>query len=500
MYKRWVRSLDRGRIATAPEGDHPATRSLEKMKVMEARMERRRNERAEETEEPRKSRRRAVSSGMIPTSENLGATRPKIEPGSPRWEVSRLTAQKNQQNRNFPKLPLSSRDLFAPQSRAGKGEAGDWRNVSSLGVCVCVCVFVNACDLHVRAQVRKPTSRPGLRDSGGHVALLRHLSKRFLEICDLRLPLHRATAPVLAHSSPVFGDAYVECVATPLVGLLLDGQVFGEVSDILHLRKRHSIISLDRCRNARAGETGDPRENPPTSGIVRHDSHLLKFGLTRPEKEFCSPCWVACRLTAQPPWPGFGWKPTANKFYSDEEALAFIFDENFPAASESEGSDDEFGWEIDVLDLGGNNFDKVFQDGLLCQEHSGRDVTNLNERATTSGKSVENNGIVDEVCLASRPDICVITQDKKLRASGRNTTFLLQGKITPVIQRPERLPPTMTIRARSPARSPRIFACRNRAGQCHRSAAFLGISRFPHTCILMLLHAYLIHPHWLSRP
>ncbi|KAJ8881181.1 hypothetical protein PR048_017654 [Dryococelus australis] len=31
-------------------------------------------------------------------------------------------------------------------------------------------------------------------------------------------------------------------------------------------------------RNARAGQTEDPRENPPTSGIVRHDSHVRKSG------------------------------------------------------------------------------------------------------------------------------------------------------------------------------------------------------------------------------
>ncbi|KAJ8881259.1 hypothetical protein PR048_017735 [Dryococelus australis] len=31
---------------------------------------------------------------------------------------------------------------------------------------------------------------------------------------------------------------------------------------------------MEQCQNERAGETGDPRENPPTNGIVRHDSHL----------------------------------------------------------------------------------------------------------------------------------------------------------------------------------------------------------------------------------
>ncbi|KAJ8878851.1 hypothetical protein PR048_019440 [Dryococelus australis] len=32
-------------------------------------------------------------------------------------------------------------------------------------------------------------------------------------------------------------------------------------------------------RNERVGKMGDPRENPPTSGTVRHDSHMLKSGV-----------------------------------------------------------------------------------------------------------------------------------------------------------------------------------------------------------------------------
>ncbi|KAJ8867056.1 hypothetical protein PR048_032918 [Dryococelus australis] len=40
--------------------------------------------------------------------------------------------------------------------------------------------------------------------------------------------------------------------------------------------------SMEQLRNERTGETGDPRENPPTNGIVRHDSHMRKLGVTRP--------------------------------------------------------------------------------------------------------------------------------------------------------------------------------------------------------------------------
>ncbi|KAJ8891115.1 hypothetical protein PR048_010626 [Dryococelus australis] len=42
---------------------------------------------------PEKTRRPAASAGTIPTCENPGVTRPEIEPGSPWWDASSLTAQ-----------------------------------------------------------------------------------------------------------------------------------------------------------------------------------------------------------------------------------------------------------------------------------------------------------------------------------------------------------------------------------------------------------------------
>ncbi|KAJ8897854.1 hypothetical protein PR048_003207 [Dryococelus australis] len=40
-------------------------------------------------------------------------------------------------------------------------------------------------------------------------------------------------------------------------------------------------VSMEYRRNERAGETGDPRENTPTHGIVWHDSHMRKSRVTR---------------------------------------------------------------------------------------------------------------------------------------------------------------------------------------------------------------------------
>ncbi|KAJ8891981.1 hypothetical protein PR048_004546, partial [Dryococelus australis] len=54
-----------------------------------------------------------------------------------------------------------------------------------------------------------------------------------------------------------------------------------------------SRVRMEQRQNARAEETGYPGVNSPTSGSVRHDYHLRKFGVTRPRRE-------ASSLTAQP--------------------------------------------------------------------------------------------------------------------------------------------------------------------------------------------------------
>ncbi|KAJ8867214.1 hypothetical protein PR048_031009 [Dryococelus australis] len=59
---------------------------------------------------------------------------------------------------------------------------------------------------------------------------------------------------------------------------------------------------MEQRRNEGSGETGDPRENPPTSGIIPHNSHWPKCGMNRPGIEPGSLWWEASSLTAQPPW------------------------------------------------------------------------------------------------------------------------------------------------------------------------------------------------------
>ncbi|KAJ8866721.1 hypothetical protein PR048_032582 [Dryococelus australis] len=64
---------------------------------------------------------------------------------------------------------------------------------------------------------------------------------------------------------------------------------------------------MEQRRNEKAGETGEPRENPPTSGIVRHDSHMLRSGSdpagNRTRRRIAAtacPGWVSPRPTANP--------------------------------------------------------------------------------------------------------------------------------------------------------------------------------------------------------
>ncbi|KAJ8882993.1 hypothetical protein PR048_014832, partial [Dryococelus australis] len=52
-------------------------------------------------------------------------------------------------------------------------------------------------------------------------------------------------------------------------------------------------VNMEQRRNEGEGETGDTGENPPTNVIVLHDSHMPKFGVTRPEIEPGSPWWEA---------------------------------------------------------------------------------------------------------------------------------------------------------------------------------------------------------------
>ncbi|KAJ8882737.1 hypothetical protein PR048_014550 [Dryococelus australis] len=75
----------------------------------------------------------------------------------------------------------------------------------------------------------------------------------------------------------------------------------GQGFEVKTLLEYATAVSTEQRRNERAVEMGNPRENPPTNGIVRRESHMRKSGVTRPGIEPGSQWWEASTLTVQPP-------------------------------------------------------------------------------------------------------------------------------------------------------------------------------------------------------
>ncbi|KAJ8882325.1 hypothetical protein PR048_014127 [Dryococelus australis] len=59
--------------------------------------------------------------------------------------------------------------------------------------------------------------------------------------------------------------------------------------EVLRRADEGDEVGMKQRRNEMVGETGDARENPPTNGIVQHDFHMRKSGVTRPGIEPGSP-------------------------------------------------------------------------------------------------------------------------------------------------------------------------------------------------------------------
>ncbi|KAJ8883303.1 hypothetical protein PR048_015146 [Dryococelus australis] len=77
------------------------------------------------------------------------------------------------------------------------------------------------------------------------------------------------------------------CQTMPLVGGFSRGSSVSNAPHSSAVPYSHLFTfigsqGVDQCRNARAGETGDPRENPTDhSGVVRHDSQSRTSGVTK---------------------------------------------------------------------------------------------------------------------------------------------------------------------------------------------------------------------------
>ncbi|KAJ8871045.1 hypothetical protein PR048_027349 [Dryococelus australis] len=94
-------------------------------------------------------------------------------------------------------------------------------------------------------------------------------------------------APLKPSNQQPFEQTFRLQVSTPLVlAPDLGGSFNTEVSraDEGEMRREWSNVGMQEL-----GKRGDPRENPPTSGIVRDDSNLRKSGVTRSGIEPGSP-------------------------------------------------------------------------------------------------------------------------------------------------------------------------------------------------------------------
>ncbi|KAJ8898026.1 hypothetical protein PR048_003386 [Dryococelus australis] len=294
---------------------------------------------------PEKTHRLTVSYGKISTCENP-VTRPGVEPGSPWWEASMLTAQ--------PQLVcVRWRNILEPRWRwrtdgmQTRGEGG----------------LKNPGKTHRQWQQHRETNRSSFR--GG---------RRIASSLYQRGPVHDDTAefeyPDKTHQPPATSAKFSACetqgissrksnqMAIPetfwrpiTTDLKIDALVCSSVSrkysrthkrsrrlhrepmppvhaskmasPVIKMSERDSEMGMEQCGNARAGETGNPRENPPTSGVVRQRFAQAEIQGATPSKiEPGSSRWEASSITTTPPRSLYAtqlnerlapWQQTVNK-------------------------------------------------------------------------------------------------------------------------------------------------------------------------------------------
>ncbi|KAJ8875333.1 hypothetical protein PR048_023228 [Dryococelus australis] len=89
-------------------------------------------------------------------------------------------------------------------------------------------------------------------------------------------------------------------------------------------------VRMVQCRNERVVETGDPRENPPTNGIVRHKSHMRKSGANR--SATVAPFWTNRKMLTTG-WPSRVQQSRKGKCVITDSNM--IYDDTFQNTVES---------------------------------------------------------------------------------------------------------------------------------------------------------------------
>ncbi|KAJ8875314.1 hypothetical protein PR048_023209 [Dryococelus australis] len=114
---------------------------------------------------------------------------------------------------------------------------------------------------------------------------------------------------VTSHVCLLYGDGRRQCFPwiiryLPALALRTNLERFGFERKRVSCSRSGVSEEIWTALDIEGGGNGRPStNNPPTNGIVRHDSHMRKSGGTRPGIEPESPWWEARRLTAQPPGP-----------------------------------------------------------------------------------------------------------------------------------------------------------------------------------------------------
>ncbi|KAJ8879799.1 hypothetical protein PR048_020407 [Dryococelus australis] len=307
---------------------------------------------------PEKTRRLAASSSAIPPCENPGVTLPGNEFGSPWWKASGLTSQ--------PSLPSPSRLLVPCVGKKGLRHPNlEGRRQSSPGVypassgagarysrprprqrdneCVIFAGEWRSGKCEIRAHPRRGEKEEEITRKGATVAerlarspptnanriqspsasldfrkweLFRMMpfvggfsqgspvsSAPSFRLCSIFNSITLIGSQDLAVKSRP--NLFTHGARTKVARCPFESEEIWTALNIEVLRADDLAIeaSMEQRRNEGAGETGDIRENSPTNGIVRHDSHMRKSGVNRPGMEPELPCWEASRLTAQSPWP-----------------------------------------------------------------------------------------------------------------------------------------------------------------------------------------------------
>ncbi|KAJ8877934.1 hypothetical protein PR048_022393 [Dryococelus australis] len=185
---------------------------------------------------PEKTRRPVVSSGMIPTCENSGVDRLGIEPGSPWWEASSLTAQPTQPRNTEP-------------NRSTKESKGNFKTSQFLYLI--------------------------LQEEKMH------------KICAT-MNFKQSWYMMIMMNGSLSTDTFLLIGGVLLAYIFMrdrkKNHSFNIVTFYIHRYIRVIEVNMERRRDECAVETGDPLENPLTNGIVRHYSHLRKSG-GRPRRE-----------------------------------------------------------------------------------------------------------------------------------------------------------------------------------------------------------------------